>query len=120
MAKILCVDDELNFASTTCAILAAAGHQAIPATSAREAIEKLQHNTYDVVLTGWRLGDVTGRAIVQAVKDHSTAPVVVLSCHVAEAFQEAEPLADLYLEKPVDLAELVAIVNELLETVSSQ
>jgi DNA-binding response OmpR family regulator len=42
-------------------------------------------------------------------------PVVVVSGYVAEAFQAAEPLADLYLEKPVNPEELVTIVNELLK-----
>src|SRR2546423_592081 len=64
----------------------------------------------------WRLGDANGRAIVQAAKDHSSMPVVVVSGYVAEAFQAAEPLADLYLEKPVNPEELVTIVNELLKT----
>ncbi len=42
-------------------------------------------------------------------------PVVVVSGYVAEAYQSAEPLADLYLEKPVNPEELVTIVNELLK-----
>ncbi len=116
MAKILCVDDEPHVVSLKCAILEAAGHEATPATSAQEAIEKLHHNTYDAVVTDWRLGDANGRAIVQAAKSHSTMPVVVVSGYVAEAFQAAEPLADLYLEKPVNPEELVTIVNELLKT----
>jgi two-component system response regulator HydG len=116
MAKILCVDDEPHVVNLKCAILEAAGHQATPATSAQDAIEKLERHDYDAVVTDWRLGDANGRAIVQAAKTRSTMPVVVVSGYVAEAFQAAEPLADLYLEKPVNPDELVTIVNELLKT----
>ena len=62
MARILCVDDEPNVVSLKCAILEAAGHQATAATSAHDAIEKLEHNTYEAVVTDWRLGDARGRA----------------------------------------------------------
>ena len=86
------------------------------ATSAQEAIEKLQGDSYDAVVTDWRLGDGNGRAVVQAAKTQSSMPVVVVSAYVAEAFQATEPLADLYLEKPVNPEELVTIVNELLKT----
>jgi DNA-binding response OmpR family regulator len=116
MARILCVDDEPHVVTLKCAILEAAGHAATPSTSAREAIEKLKHNEYDAVVTDWRLGDANGRAVVEAAKNQSTMPVVVVSGYVAEAFQAAEPLADLYLEKPVNPEELVTIVNELLKT----
>lgn len=116
MAKILCVDDEPHIVTLKCAILAAAGHQVTSVTSAHGAIEELKLNRYDAVVTDWRLGDSNGRAIIQAAKMHSTMPVVVVSGYVAEAFQAAEPLADLYLEKPVNPEELVTMVNELLET----
>src|SRR3954454_22399442 len=116
MAKILCIDDEPHVVTLKCAILEAAGHEVTPATSAHEAIQMLTTNTYDAVVTDWRLGDANGRAVVQAAKSHSTMPVVVVSGYVAEAFQAAEPLADLYLEKPVNPEELVTIVNELLKT----
>jgi DNA-binding response OmpR family regulator len=116
MAKILCVDDEPHVVTLKCAILESAGHEVTGCTSAKEAVEKLRHNEYDAVVTDWRLGDASGRAIVQAAKDHSSMPVVVVSGYVAEAFQAAEPLADLYLEKPVNPEELVTIVNELLKS----
>lgn len=116
MARILCVDDEPNVVTLKCQILEAAGHAATAATSAHEAIEKLQQNSYDAVVTDWRLGDSNGRAVVQAAKSNSIVPVVVVSGYVTEAFQAAEPLADLYLEKPVNPEELVTIINELLKT----
>ncbi len=116
MAKILCVDDEPNVVKMKCAILGAAGHEVTAATSAHEAIEKLKHDTFDAVVTDWRLGDANGRAVLEAAKDHANVPVVVVSGYVNDAFQAAEPLADLYLEKPVNPEELVTIVNELLRS----
>src|SRR3954466_3595360 len=116
MAKILCIDDEPNIVKMKCAILEAAGHDVTPATSAHEAIERLREETYDAVVTDWRLGDANGRAVVEAAKKTSNVPVVVVSGYVNDAFQAAEPLADLYLEKPVNPEELVTIVNELLKS----
>ena len=110
------MDDEQSTVTLKCAILKAAGHEVTASTSARDAIEKLQHNEYDAVVTDWRLGDANGRSIVQAARTHTTMPVVGVSGYVAEAFQAAEPLADLYLEKPVNPEELVTIINELLKT----
>jgi two-component system, NtrC family, response regulator GlrR len=116
MSKILCVDDEVQIVRLKCAILEAAGHKVTASTSAHDAIGKLESDTFDAVVTDWRLGDDSGRAVVQAAKSHSSVPVVVVSGYVTEAFQAAEPLADLYLEKPVNPEELVTIVNELLKT----
>ncbi len=115
MARILCVDDEPSVVNLKCAILEAAGHTVTASTSARDALERLQNNVFDAVVTDWRLGDGNGRVVVQAAKNTSSMPVVVVSGYVAEAFQAAEPLADLYLEKPVNPEELVTIVNELLK-----
>ena len=115
MARILCIDDEPSIVRLKCTILEGAGHQATASTSAQDAIEKLEHNAYDAVVTDWRLGDANGRAILQAAKNNSTTPVVVVSGYVSEAYQAPEPLADLYLEKPINPEELVTIVNELLK-----
>ena len=115
MARILCIDDEPHVVKLKCAILEQAGHEVTPATSAHQSIQLMNVNEYDAVVTDWRLGDENGRMVVQAAKSHSTMPVVVVSGYVAEAYQSAEPLADLYLEKPVNPEELVTIVNELLK-----
>src|SRR5207248_3958539 len=84
MAKILCVDDEPNVVALKCAILQSAGHTVTTATSAKEAINKLDEDVYDAVVTDWRLGDANGRAIVQAAKARATLPVVVVSGYRSE------------------------------------
>ncbi len=115
MARILCIDDEPDMVTLKRAILEQAGHEVTTATSAHEAVDLMNHNAYEAVVTDWRLGDGDGRAVVQAAKAHSTTPVVVVSGYVAEAYRSAEPLADLYLEKPVNPEELLTIVDELLK-----
>jgi DNA-binding NtrC family response regulator len=119
VAKILCVDDEPGAVSLKRVILENAGHVVVSCESADEAILALQQTAFDAVVTDWRLGAERGRAVVEAVKAHSAAPVVVVSGYVSEAFQAAEPLADLYLEKPVDPQELVQVVNALVGAKSS-
>jgi DNA-binding response OmpR family regulator len=114
MARILCVDDEQHAAKLKCIILETAGHQATPATSASEAITLLQSNSYDLVVTDWRLGNASGRDIVVAARQLANTPVVVISGYVNEAFQAPDPLADYYLEKPVNPEELIRIVNDLV------
>ncbi|HYV75766.1 MAG TPA: response regulator [Candidatus Binatia bacterium] len=115
MANILCVDDEVHAARLKCIILETAGHQATPATSVGEAISLLEQNTYDLVVTDWRLGEASGRDVVIAARKLSRSPVVVISGYVNEAFQAPDPLADFYLEKPVNPEELIAVVADLVK-----
>ena len=116
MARILCVDDESHAAKLKCIILETAGHQATPATTAKEAIALLEKSDYDVVVTDWRLGDATGRDIVVAARQLSDIPVVVISGYVNEAFQAPDPLADYYLEKPINPEELISLINDLVKS----
>jgi two-component system response regulator HydG len=117
MGRVLCVDDETHAAKLKCIILETAGHQATPATSVSEAISLLKSNDYDVIVTDWRLGDHNGREVVVAARKLNDTPVVVISGYVNEAFQAADPLADFYLEKPVNPEELISIVNSLMKSV---
>jgi DNA-binding response OmpR family regulator len=116
VAKILCVDDDREVVAVKKSILEQAGHTVAVCESVEDAVRELRDQTYEAVVTDWRLGPENGRAIVQAARANESVPVVVVSGYVAEAFQAAEPLADIYLEKPVDPRELVQIVDTLLRT----
>jgi len=114
MAKILCVDDEQHAAKLKCIILETAGHQATPATSVSDAIALMESEHFDLVVTDWRLGGDSGRDIVVAARKQANTPVVVISGYVSEAFSAPDPMADYYLEKPVNPEELISIVNDLV------
>ena len=109
------MDDEQHAAKLKCIILRTAGHEATPATSASEAISLLESNPYDLVVTDWRLGNASGRDIVVAARQRAGTPVVVISGYVNEAFQAPDPMADYYLEKPVNPDELIRIVDDLVK-----
>ena len=115
MANILCVDDEPHAARLKCIILETAGHSATPATSLHEAVALMESSPFDLVVTDWRLGGESGRDIVVAARKLTDSPVVVISGYVNEAFQAADPLADFYLEKPVNPEELIAVVADLVK-----
>lgn len=114
MAQILCVDDDQAALSLKRQILERAGHHVTTSITVEAALAEMRKRNFDAVVTDWRLGDESGRAIVEAAKLNPNVPVVVVSGYVSEAFQAAKPAADLYLEKPVDPRELVQIIQTLL------
>lgn len=114
MSRILCVDDEPGAVALKRAIMERAGHDVTVCTSAPEAIALLLTESFDAVVTDWKLGEDSGREILVAAKSEGHVPVVVVSGYCTEAFAAVEPQADIYLEKPVDPEELVAIVGTLL------
>ena len=114
MASILCVDDDPDVVALKKQILESAGHKVTACLSTEQAVHALSDQTFDAVVTDWRLGDGLGREVVQSAKAHASVPVIVVSGFVTEAFQAAEPLADLYLEKPVNPQELLKVLETLL------
>jgi DNA-binding NtrC family response regulator len=118
MAHILCVDDEPHVTTLYIAILEVAGHNAFASLSAHDAVAKLESNAYDLVITGWNLGDAKGNVVIEAAKRKKT-PVIVISGYVHEARELANPQADLYLEKPADPDMMMTEVNRLLMGLSS-
>jgi DNA-binding NtrC family response regulator len=116
VAKILCVDDDRAVIGLKREIIERAGHSVTACDSVEDAVRVLAQINFDAVVTDWRLGEGRGQKVVAAAKRHSSVPVVVISGYMTEAFQAPEPLADLYLEKPADPAELVQILEALLKT----
>jgi DNA-binding response OmpR family regulator len=114
VASILCVDDDPDTVALKKQILESGGHKVTACLSTEQAVHALSEQSFDAVVTDWRLGDGLGRSVVQSAKAHASVPVIVVSGFVTEAFQAAEPLADLYLEKPVNPQELLKVLETLL------
>ncbi|HET9762857.1 MAG TPA: PAS domain S-box protein [Casimicrobiaceae bacterium] len=66
---ILIVDDEADIRETLSDILTAARHRVVAVGSAREALERMAAEHYDLILTDIRMPDLDGRALYQAIEE---------------------------------------------------
>jgi two-component system NtrC family sensor kinase len=65
---ILIVDDEAEIRETLAEILASARHRVVTVGSGREALERMESEHYDVILTDMRMPDLDGRALYEEVE----------------------------------------------------
>ena len=118
MAQILLVDDESSMRLTLTALLKRANHTLMQAATGSEALEKIEKNHFDVVITDLKLDAVSGLDVLRAAKiNNPQTEVIVLtgygSVETAVAAMKAGAID--YLTKPVDTEELLLAVERAKE-----
>src|SRR5262249_41893911 len=118
--RVLVIDDEPLHAEAVAESLRRMGHDCTIATSGAEGARKIEHEEFDVVLTDLLMEDMNGLAILRkARRDLPDPDVVVITGHadIKSAVEAMKQGAFNYLEKPVDMAQLRAIVDKAAERV---
>src|SRR6266849_4726082 len=116
--RVLIVDDEKPHAEAVAESLERVGYECVLATSGSAGARKIEDEDFDVILTDLRMERLDGLAILRKAKQSAPdAEVVVITGHgdVKTAVQAIQQGAANYLTKPVDLAELRAIVDKAAE-----
>ncbi len=116
--KILIIDDEKEFAGTLCQRLQLRGYEVAEAYSGAEGIEELGRFLPQLVLLDLKMPDMSGLDLLKAIRDSWPAVrTVMLTGHGSgRAAEEALRLgAEKCLMKPVELAELLALIEENAE-----
>lgn len=114
MIKVLMVDDEKQFRTTTEKLLKRKGFETILAASGEEALEKLGEGP-DVVILDIKMSGMDGHDTLGKIKEtHPDLPVIMLTGHGAlpsatEALREG---AYDYLTKPCDIDLLAAKIRD--------
>jgi two-component system, NtrC family, response regulator HydG len=114
MATILVIDDEKLVAEAIAGILRRGGHSPVVATSAREGLQRLAREAFDLVVTDLQMPDITGLEIIPALKERRPqVPVIVLSGIYGGPHVQDEAVrlgACRFMEKPMSRVTLLSAV----------
>jgi two-component system, NtrC family, response regulator HydG len=116
--KLLIIDDEASHAEVVAESLERVGYECVVATSGSEGARRIEKDEPNVILTDLKMDGVNGLDIVRKVKQElPEAEVVVITGHgdVQSAVEAMKAGAANYLQKPVNLAELRAMVEKAAE-----
>lgn len=115
--KILIVDDEQIFCKALSKFLAKKGYDSLVAYEGQRALEQIQKEKPDLITLDIRMPGINGYEVLTQVKVLEKAPkIVVVSAidrpNMEEYLERAG--ADAVLHKPVDLDELVRVIQKLI------
>ncbi len=116
-ATILIVDDERDLVDAYMRLLERAGHRCFGAFDANEAIQLIDAESLDLVITVLSLPDTSGIEVVRHIRSKSKdTPVIVMSGHNTPELNEAAHAAgaSMSLLKPVSIAVLRRVIAEAL------
>jgi DNA-binding response OmpR family regulator len=118
-ASILVVEDDATTADLVALYLGHAGHRVATERSGRRAIERLQTESWDLLVLDIMLPGASGLEIAEHVRTTASTPIVFLTARTIEEdrLRGFAVGADDYVTKPFSPRELVARVDAVLRRV---
>lgn len=116
--KMMLVDDEERFLSTTKKLLAKKGYDVLTAISGMEALEILKRKIVHVVILDVKMPGMDGIAVLKEIKKRfPMVEVIMLTGHatVESAIEGLKSGATDYLMKPTGIEELLEKAMEAFE-----
>jgi len=115
--SILLIDDEENLRRTLAMILAREGYQVDTAATIKEARERVETSTYNLIFLDLKLPDANGLSLLPELrKRFPNMPVLILTAHdkLDSAVEAVRQGARDYLLKPIDPLLIIQRVKEIL------
>jgi len=113
--RVLIVDDEKEFLEAMGERIAARGMDVAISMSAREALEKIENESFDAIIMDFQMPGMDGIEALKAIKaKNPELQIILLTGHASvkkgvEAMKEG---ALDYIEKPADMDEITQKIKE--------
>lgn len=122
MFKILVVEDDTELQQLYCRVLSRNGYLPFGAAFAKEALDIMEHEYIDLIITDVMMPGMDGFEFVKTLRDGDCAlPVLVITAK--DSFRDKQigflSGVDDYMVKPVDVNEMVLRVGALLRRAKS-
>ncbi len=117
-SKILIADDELNIRRILQMAFEKIGHQVSVAEDAHNALQLLENNTYDLVITDVTMPGMNGYELQKIIHENQPdIPVIIMTAYgtIPQAVAAIRNGAFEYVTKPFDLDQLKRIAASALE-----
>ena len=116
--KMMLVDDEERFLSTTQKLLTKKGYEVVTASSGAEALEKIGTQTIHVVILDVKMPGMDGNAVLREIKRlYPLTEVIMLTGHATmeSAIDGLKSGAFDYLMKPIDIDIVIQKAEDAFE-----
>ncbi len=113
--KVLVVDDEVMIREVIKEYSLANGYEVFEAVSGKDALNKLQTNTYDIMILDIMMPEMDGYTLLEELPKEKRIPTLVLSAR-GEEFDKLKGFdlgIDDYLTKPFSPKELIARIKAI-------
>jgi DNA-binding NtrC family response regulator len=116
--RILVVDDEPNMLDLFKKVLGKEGYQVVASSSGEEAIQQLETERFDLLISDLKMPGLSGLELLKKAKSVSpTLPCIMLTAHgtIDSAVSAMREGAYDYLTKPINIDEITLTVKKALE-----
>jgi DNA-binding NtrC family response regulator len=116
--RILIVDDEENLRTGMATMLEEEGFEVYEAENGRVALERLEQNVFDLIITDYKMNEMDGMKFLAQVTEHFPSLKVIMVTgygSIEDAVTAMKLGAINYLTKPVKPKELVKTVKTVLQ-----
>lgn len=112
--KIMVVDDEAIMRNLLLKILEQEGYRVTLVSSAKEAIEKLNSEKFEIVLSDVKMPEINGFELLKKIKNEWPQTAIIMMTGYGDAYTVKEALilgADEYITKPFKSHEVSLIIE---------